>query len=106
MVCTGLSISAQVQASIDYMRKGFELELYCVGELALYCSYMRHIYDFFNGNRHMHLQSLVGGRDQAQQLLNLHDLKNSSDKFNGMRRALNGTQKMAVDEFEVSRAMQ
>jgi len=106
MVCTGLSISAQVQASIDYMRKGFELELYCVGELALYCSYMRHIYDFFNGNRQMHLQSLAGGRDLAQQLLNLHDLKNSSDKFNGIRRALNGTQKMAVDEFEVSRAMQ
>ena len=105
MPCTGMSISTQAQATIDYMIKGFELELFCVGELAQYCSYMSHIYEFYGMNRQMHVWSLAGGRDIGQRIVNLHDLKNSSDKFNSIRASLNTTQKLAIDEFEVSRAM-
>lgn len=105
MACTGISIATQAQALLDYMVKGFELELFCVGEAAQYCGYMSHVYDFYSMNRQMHVWSAAGGRDSGQRLVNLNDLKNSTDKFNSIRMALSTAQKLAIDEFEVSRAM-
>lgn len=71
MVCTGMQISYQAQAIFDYMIKGFELELYCVGELGQYCGYMSSIYEFYSINRNMHvLNAVSGGRELAQRIVN------------------------------------
>lgn len=105
MVCTGMQITYQAQAIFDYMVKGFELELYCVGELSQYCGYMSHIYDFYSINRNMHVFGAAGGRDLAQRIVNLSDLKNSAERFNTTRKQLTFSQKIAVDEYEVSKAM-
>ena len=53
----------------------------------------------------MHVFSVVGSRDLAQRIVDHEDLRNSGDKFINARRQATFCQKVAVDEFEVSKAM-
>lgn len=66
---------------------------------------MSNIYELYQVNRNMHVFSLMGSRELAQRIVDHEDLKNSGEKFINARKQANFCMKVAVDEFEVSKAM-
>jgi hypothetical protein len=75
-----MTINLILQVQLDYLHKGFELELYALHELPMVFNYLRYIYQMLVYNRRPMFLGLV--EDLAKiNLINWEDLDNSAAKF-------------------------